>query len=308
MTASLKVRRHGVFAALLFVGVCLTWAGSAAAQSSSGRPAGSSAQTGDALYAQAAQSGALKRARGNGDTLRLVLSHVGDVRTRSDHPATESLRHFVRQWRARGFGSHPPTAALVLAGAPASADVALLELSKPRLGLHGRSVSYRARRVQGTSATRLTRFADRADPRLASHFGRARLLIDSGTGTVGVGAPLTPLVLKFSFPRVTMDAKNPQLVLFRGPTIAQINFDTPNPVQVTSEGAVTFDLGGNGSGFTISSPESTGAEVDVAVTAFTDPITGHVVGQFANMVTIQTSLGATAEVNSSTGVFSISAH
>ena len=309
MTASVKVRRFGVFAALLLVAVCLTWAASAAAESPSGRLADSSARGGDALYAEAAQSGTLKRIRGNRGTFRLVLSHVGTVRTRGDHPATESLRHFVRHWRARGFSSDPPTAALVLAGAPSSADVALLELSRPRLGRGGRSVSYRARRVQGASAARLARFVDRADPSVASHFGRARLLIDAGSGTLGVGGPLsTALVLKFSIPRVPMAASGGLGVFFRGPAIAEVNFTANDPVHVSSEGPASFDLAPSGSGFTISSSVSTGAEVDVAVTAFTDPITGRVLGQFDNMVTVQTSLGATADVNGSTGAFSISAH
>ena len=106
-----------------------------------------------------------------------------------------------------------------------------------------------------------------------------------------------------------MDAKNQrQFVEFSGPAIAQINFNAPDPVHVTSAGAVSFDLLGAAAGFTISSPESTGAEVDLAVTAFTDPITGKFLGPFTNMITVQTSLGATAEVNSSTGAFSISAH
>jgi hypothetical protein len=83
----------------------------------------------------------------------------------------------VRDWRRLGFSRVPPNAALVVDNAPTSRDVAVFELSQPRLA--GASLTFRARSLARRPTGVLQRLARRADRLGEAAFGRASLFIDS---------------------------------------------------------------------------------------------------------------------------------
>jgi hypothetical protein len=84
---------------------------------------------------------------------------------------------FVRKWERLGFEEEPPNAALVIADAPNSRDVLVVELSNPKLRRHG-GLAFRAEVLKGSSTGALDRFGDRADKRVAARFGQMSLFID----------------------------------------------------------------------------------------------------------------------------------
>ncbi len=134
------------------------------------------------LYLQQAQSGVLR-----GSTL--VLRGVAPrTTTFTDRPqrvgSAETTRAFASGF-ARTFGADPPNAALEVTDAPASRDVALLELRRPRYDAHTHTLTYRVRRLTTTKSPSLHSFVPRAD-RGVTTFGRASLFIDSGTVEAGL--------------------------------------------------------------------------------------------------------------------------
>jgi hypothetical protein len=139
------------------------------------------APTGGDLFVATTSAGSLTPT--GGDTYRLVLRDPArDVTAFSDRPerrtSTERVRAFVRDWDARGFAADPPNAALVIDGAPASRDVAVLEISKPRLARNG-ALSFTAKRVGSGVGGELSGLASRADARVSRGFGRASLFVDA---------------------------------------------------------------------------------------------------------------------------------
>jgi hypothetical protein len=92
--------------------------------------------------------------------------------------AQHKLKGFVRDWKRNGFRRNPPSAAVVVAGAPEDRDVQILELRRPRL-LRGGGIRFRARVDKAAAHSPLQRFQGRADSRLDSRFGEVRLFIDS---------------------------------------------------------------------------------------------------------------------------------
>jgi hypothetical protein len=133
------------------------------------------------LYLQQAKSGSL-----HGDTL--VLRGVSPQTTRfADRPARTAgsltTRGFVSGWKG-AFGDDPPNAALEIAGAPRSRDVALLELrGAPRYDAAAHTLTYRVRQLRTTSAKTLGPLAARADQGVRD-FGAATLFIDDGSTEV----------------------------------------------------------------------------------------------------------------------------
>lgn len=143
------------------------------------------------LFVLTAAGGQLEPVRGRERVFRLVLRRPArDVTGFSDRPARttgqQPLARFVRRWASLGFAEVPPNAALVLADAPSSRDVLVVELSRPRLGTRGRTLSFRAELLRDSSGGRLRGFARRADRRIAARFGRVSLFIDPGGQEVGL--------------------------------------------------------------------------------------------------------------------------
>jgi len=141
------------------------------------------------LYVVQAEGGSLRH---GADGWRLVLNGaVGRTTTFTDRPArvggTQSLRRFVAAW-SRTFGDDPPNAALQLDRAPASRDVVLLELQRPRYDARHGTLSFAVRPLKGTARPMLRALAKRADQGRAGRFGRASLFIDDGSsGSIGYG-------------------------------------------------------------------------------------------------------------------------
>ncbi|MCU0309310.1 MAG: hypothetical protein MUE51_16420 [Thermoleophilia bacterium] len=80
------------------------------------------------------------------------------------------------RWAALGFAADPPTAALALSGRPASRDVALLTLSRPRAVSGG--LVFRVRTAKPRTTGALRDLSRRADRPVAGAFGSASLVLD----------------------------------------------------------------------------------------------------------------------------------
>jgi hypothetical protein len=148
--------------------------------------AGAAPVTTGTLYVQQAANASLVR---SGTAWKLVLDRPdAHVIAFADRPARTGtavrVSSFVGGWPAT-FGGDPPNAALEVEGAPASRDIALLELSAPRLSRGGRRLTYRARPLTATSAS-LDGLAKRADRGISGHLGRVTLFIDDGASDSGV--------------------------------------------------------------------------------------------------------------------------
>jgi hypothetical protein len=258
----------------------------------------------EGLFVQTARRGTLRRVAGRRGVFRLMLAgahrHVSVIGGRPQRRAgAEPLSAFVRRWRARGFASDPPNAALVVAGARASRDVVIVELSRPRRG--PRSVSYIARVVRGASTPALARFAARADARVAARFGQASLFIDSAAS---VSYPTVQMTV--SVPRTPPDEAS-RLAFVLGTSAGDSAVFASDyvgfPLRVISPGPVSFEIEDQ-SAFAIWSSSGSSADITLKVTPQRDPIVGMVLGavEFADQVTIQ---GAGQNFAVTNGRFSI---
>lgn len=134
------------------------------------------------LYVQQASDATLRPVDGG---WRLALAHPNArVTTFADRPARTggsiSRSRFVRQW-SRSFGGDAPNAALELADAPASRDLALLQLERPRYDRRRDELVFRVTPLRGVAASSaLTALARRADRGVKGRLGRASLFIDDG--------------------------------------------------------------------------------------------------------------------------------
>jgi len=167
-------------------------------------PASASAQGGaragspSELFVLTAASVRLSHASGKGNAFELVLDRpAGSVAGFSDRPqrllSRRSLGGFVQGWGNLGFRSDPPNAALVLDDAPSSADVFVFELSRPSLGLGGRTLTFHAQALARRPTGILARVARGADHARAGGFGRGSLFVDgSGQGAQVTFTSMTP--------------------------------------------------------------------------------------------------------------------
>jgi hypothetical protein len=149
------------------------------------------APAGGELFVLTAAGGELERVRGRNRLFRLVLRRPArDVTGFTDRPARRTgqrpLARFVRSWARLGFAEVHPNAAVVLADAPSSRDVLVVELSRPRLGAGGRTLAFRAKVLRDNPRGRLRGFARSADRRVPARFGRVSLFIDPGGQAVGL--------------------------------------------------------------------------------------------------------------------------
>jgi hypothetical protein len=143
--------------------------------------ASATAAGGGTLWVQQAKNGSLLRA---GAGWKLVLDHPDAFVTGfSDRPRRTGtavrVATFVADW-PMAFGGDPPNAAIEIAGAPVTRDVALVELSAPRLSRGGKRLTYRARPLTATSAS-LGGLARRGDRGIAGRLGRVTVFVDDGS-------------------------------------------------------------------------------------------------------------------------------
>ena len=146
-------------------------------------PAGASAVRLGAgvLYVQEVGGGTLREVDGS---WHLVL-HDPQARTTffGDRPSRRGgsipLRSFISDW-SRTFGRFPPNAALDIARAPRDGDVALLQLSRPRLRESGKELVFAVRPLKTSTDAALAPLVRRADRGISGSFGDASLFIDDG--------------------------------------------------------------------------------------------------------------------------------
>lgn len=142
------------------------------------------------LFVLSAQSGRLDRVSGSRRTFRLVVRDPqGDVTSFTDRPGRKAghmkFGSFIRHWNRLGFKDEPPNAAIVIADAPHSRDVLVVDLSKPNL-LPGDAVAFTAKVLKGSATGALSRFRKQADKRIAASFGDFSLFIDPSGQPYGV--------------------------------------------------------------------------------------------------------------------------
>jgi hypothetical protein len=236
------------------------------------------------LYALTAARGQLDQLKNKGVS-RLTLSDPhGDVTSFTDRPARraghQKLASFIRSWNRLGFREDPPNAALVIADAPSSRDVLVVELSHPRLARGGGAVSFRAEVIKGSATDALSRFREQADRRVADQFGEVSLFIDPSGEAV-------ELVFELS----NIPAGDVFLVTFSNTLLAQGTFPTVvrsnAPVDsIFALDALTFAPTGSEA---VSGSAQTGAEVAGGATRITGIVQQLPTGSSA---TLQVSTGS----------------
>jgi len=175
-----------VVGAVLLGSVSAVSAVSARADRQSSPPGSGAAPTAADVASMTEVLGVVSARGGSFDGKRLTLTGVQpQVTWFSDRPAREA-----GQLPASGLGEAffarqvPPNAAVVIEGAPASRDVVVVELSKPRYDAKAHQLSFAAKqvaadRVFSAAHPRLARFADRADPKIPARFSRSAVFVDT---------------------------------------------------------------------------------------------------------------------------------
>jgi hypothetical protein len=241
------------------------------------------------LFVLTAAGGKLERVRGRNRVFRLVLRRPArDVTAFTDRPARgtgqQPLAGFVRSWARLGFSEVPPNAALVLADAPSNRDVLVVELSRPRLGAGGRTLTFPAKLLRGNPKGGLRRFARSADRRIAARFGRVSLFIDAGGQEVGLAfafSNIPPPLGVVSIAFVDGNGRPTAQVDLSGDLF--LNADGPNKLIAAFTGFVVTATG--------SSPLNGSAQVAINVAAGADCVQGQAVitaGASANVRVIET--------------------
>jgi hypothetical protein len=264
-------RTPGKLAALALVAAIAVVAGGSIA--SGAKKKGQAAN----LYVMTAARGELQ-IKGKGVTGLTLFDPHGDVTAFTDRPARraghQKLGSFVRSWNRLGFREVPPNAALVIAEAPSSRDVLVVELSKPRLGPRGDSVSFRAQLVKGSATDALSRFRKRGDRRVADEFGELSLFIDPSGESVSLNFELS-----------NIPPEQPFVVGFTNTVLAHGTFAT----RMRSNGPVDgiFNLNGlvvaaSGS-VAVSASAQSGAEVAAGASRVTGTVESLPTGSSATL-------------------------
>jgi hypothetical protein len=130
--------------------------------------------------------GVVSASGGSFNGKRLALTGVQpQVTWFSDRPAREAGLLPVSGLSEAFFARQvPPNAAVVIEGAPASRDVVVVELSKPRYDAKSHQLSFAAKqvatdRVFAAVHPRLARFADRADAKIPARFAMSAVFVDT---------------------------------------------------------------------------------------------------------------------------------
>jgi hypothetical protein len=230
------------------------------------------------LYVMTAARGEIDQIKGRGVTRLTLFDPHGDVTAFTDRPARraghQKLASFISGWNRLGFREVPPNAALLLADAPSSRDVLVVELSKPRLGPGGDSVSFRARLVKGSPTDALSRFRKRVDRRVADEFGEVSLFIDPS------GEPVS-----LNFELSNLPPAQPFVVGFTNTELAHGTFAT----RVRSNGPVDGILNVNGlvvaavGSVAVNASAQSGAEVAGGATRVTGTVESLPTGSSATL-------------------------
>jgi hypothetical protein len=258
-------------------------------------PQAHGATTAESLYVVQTDGGSL---RSSGHGLQLVLDRaVGRVTTFTDRPArvggTQSLRRFVAGWPAT-FGADPPNAALVVDRAPASRDVALLELERPRYDARHDRLTFAVRLLRGTHRPMLRDFAARSDARTATRFGRASLFIDDGSD--GFGYTVSLNLLGGS---TTNDPQSFSLTLDNTQFSGSGQITQPiNQFGSFTTPAITTSLSAQTLSFTFPANLQILASVDVQLPSSGTTVTGSVVLPQNYQLQIQSEAGTTTVMQS----------
>jgi hypothetical protein len=139
--------------------------------------AAAAAPPSQSLYLLQSQRGEL---RGSKLVLRGVAPHVTSFTDRPQRSARSiPAQRLATNW-ASIFGSDAPNAALEVQSAPASRDVALVELRHPHYNARRHTLTYSVRRLNHSDDSALSEFDRRADGRAVTRFGRSSLFIDDG--------------------------------------------------------------------------------------------------------------------------------
>lgn len=191
------------------------------------------------LYVATADGGSLTPTGMAGDYTLTLRGTAANVNAFSDRPVrttnTETLKRFVASWERNGFKADPPNAALVIDGAPAAHDVAVLEISHPRLNAKGR-LTLDARAVKGEPTGSLAQLAKRADQRVARSFGKSSLFVDNAEPVVPVHVTVSGLNARTNTQVQFMNgtlAQDAQVQLWQGNGNAQLAL-APNSLIISS--------------------------------------------------------------------------
>lgn len=183
----------------------------------------------------------------------------------TDHPqrtaTSETLAHFVSDWKARGFAADPPNAALVLDGAPRARDTFVFELTRPRLTRDG-ALTLSARRLTGVPQGALrsvARGADHVAPPRA--FTSASLFVDDG------GSPTYTLTLA-----ATLGANEPMVMSFDAGTVLD-PYPADAPAAFTTTAAAGLMLPSDAISIYPGTSAAT-ATLSIQISSDSSPITG----------------------------------
>ena len=251
------------------------------------------------LFVVTAARGELDQIKGKGVTRLTLFDPHGDVTSFTDRPARraghQKLGSFIRGWNRLGFREVPPNAALVIADAPSSRDVLVVELSKPRLGPGGDSVSFRARLVKGSATDALRRFRKRVDRRVADEFGEVSLFIDPSGEAVQLifrpsNVPPGEVFLATLSNTLTAQGTFPTVVAADGPVNS-----------IFALNAVTFAAAGTTA---VSGSAQTGAEVAAGASRVTGTVQSLPTGSSATLQ-ISDDSGTAPAVPLALGRFSV---
>ena len=247
------------------------------------------------LFLLQAEGGSL--ARGPDGDLRLVLRDPdAKVITFADRPARvggeRPLGRFVARWN-RTFGDDPPNAALQLDDAPASRDVVLLELGRPRRDRADGTVTFRVRTLRTTRRVQLSAIARRADAGVARRFGRASLFIDDGPSAIGYQVSINLLGGVPSAAPVTFSL-----------TLGNSQFQPSGQLQQaigfgrTVTPSLTVDLSAQALAVTLPSGQQVVGTVDVDLPASGRVVQGNVVLPVGYQVTVSSEAGSVTTAQS----------
>ena len=159
---------------------------SARADRQSSPPGSGAAPTAADVASMTEVLGVVSARGGSFDGKRLTLTGVQpQVTWFSDRPAREAGLLPVSGLSEAFFARQvPPNAAVVIEGAPASRDVVVVELSKPRYDAKAHQFSFAAKQVAADRVftgmhPRLSQFAARADAKIPTHFAESAVFVDT---------------------------------------------------------------------------------------------------------------------------------
>jgi uncharacterized protein YjbI with pentapeptide repeats len=211
------------------------------------------------LFVSSARSGRFVRVPGSADVYTLKLAGLDrDVVWFADRPArvagTEPAAGFVAHWKAYGFETSPPNAALVLDAGLAGQDTVVGQLSAPSFDATSGIVTasftvFSGQRLAGVGGSLADKAARARGAMLPQSFGAVSMFVDDAAEPAVGGCPLVaytncPLqsyssaINATAFPAtVTVDWSNFSGDRFDGATFGNANFANADMVGASFAGA-----------------------------------------------------------------------